>query len=141
MVRALIFFLVVLGSHQVQASEEIKFVFVYICKAATITEKIVNTCTLKFPALATHGASTLKAWRRRNARDVRRGVKLCDAELHKEFSNKEEIEKAKTRIKQLEREYFDVLDRRIATEGVAACNEYLIALKHSESDLSWMLPK
>lgn len=141
MIRALIFFLAVLGSRQAQASEGIKFAFVYICKSATITEKTVNTCTLKFPEIAAHGASTLDAWRRRNAIDAQRGVELCDAELHKQFSSEVQIEEAKTQIEQLEREYFEILDREIANRGVTACNEFLTMIEHPESDLSWMLPK
>lgn len=141
MIRALTFFLAVLGSHQAQASEGIKFAFVYICKAATITEKTVNTCTLKFPELAARGASTLDAWRRRNAIDAQRGVELCDAELHKQFSSGVQIEEMKARIAQLEREYIDVLDQEIANRGVAACNELLTTIGHPESDLSWLLPK
>ena len=141
MIRALTFFLVIIGSHQVQASEGIKFVFVYICKADAIIERTVNTCTLKFPGLAARGAFTLDAWRHRNAIDAQRGVEICEAELHKQFSSEVQIEEAKARIEQLEREYFDALDHRIATEGVEACNDLLIMVDHPESDLSWMLSK
>jgi hypothetical protein len=136
MIRALIIFALLFISQQAQAAEKLTFAFVYLCKAAAITEKTVNICSINYPGLAERGRLALASWQQRNANDAQRGTEICESEIRKLFPADAQLLDAEEQIEKLESDYFRNMESSFEKRGISQCLELLTAIEHVEGDLS-----
>jgi hypothetical protein len=122
------------------ASEGLQFAFVYLCKANDITAKTIELCITKFPQLSQRGNEALDSWRKRNASDALRGAQLCQKELEAQTLGVSQLAGVKERIEKLEAEYFESIDKKMQTEGIDVCNQFIMITEHKEGDLANILP-
>ena len=126
--------LLALAPLPVWSAEGLSFLTAYLSDPVSLTEAMVRTCTARHPALAPQGAAALQSWRRRNADDARRAVRLTARELEKLPQSREETKRT---LAQLRQEHLEGWERIAAFP--TACGDYLASLERPESDISRLL--
>ena len=124
-----------LGSGPAGASEGLAQLSTYMCDPESLTERLIISCSTRFPELSRQAATVLNSWRVRNHSEAERFAEECRQGVEKEAGSQEEIDKRHANVEAAKSQWLSGLTNEVFAKGIKGCREILRKIDSGRDDL------